>query len=107
MLFLVLNDYEARSGVFEHDEAVFLLGLNNWSCNQLFHDFVGSSVDGLDPGVDVRPGNRGLHHVAPTSVKLNTFSGYGVFLKFKLKKIYLCILGNYSGQFYTCITVGA
>ena len=59
----------------------FLLWLDNWSRNQLFHDFVGSSVDGLDPGVDVGPGNWGLHHVAPTAVKLNTFGGYGVFLK--------------------------
>ena len=51
----------------------FSLRLDDGSSYQFLHDFVGSPVDGLDPGVDVGPGNGGLHHVAPTPVKLNAF----------------------------------
>ena len=53
----------------------FLL-FDNVSCNQLLHDLVGASIDGLHPGVGVGLGNVGLPHETPASVQLQAVSSH-------------------------------
>lgn len=48
------------------------------SCDQLFHDFVSTTVDRLNSSIHIGFCNRVLPHVAPASMELNTLISYSV-----------------------------
>lgn len=78
-LHFILSRFKTRLVVIGfQDVGRHLLVMDDLSCNQLLHYFVGTTIDCLNSGIHISFCNWVLPHVSPTSMELDTVISHTV-----------------------------